>query len=130
MGLPEGSLGTRSPDHAHFSIGHRSLYLLRMDSGDHPDDHLHFAGSLHPPAHSFQPEIGQPKNRESAFGQSCFQEDIPPGAVFSFFLYSVPFLRQNMGWGRIITVGQVLGIIGLVAASGVSLLGIRIAEKK
>ncbi|MDA8027577.1 MAG: HAD-IC family P-type ATPase [Nitrospiraceae bacterium] len=49
---------------------------------------------------------------------------------FLLLLYSVPFLRQNLGWGRIATAGQVLGVIGLVATLGISLLGIRFAEKK
>lgn len=49
---------------------------------------------------------------------------------FLLLLYTVPFLRQNLGWGRIATAGQVLGIVSLVATSGISLLGIRIAEKK
>ncbi len=49
---------------------------------------------------------------------------------FLLLLYAIPFLRQNLGWGRIATVGQLLGIVGLVATAGISLLGIRVAEKK
>ncbi len=50
--------------------------------------------------------------------------------VFLLLLYEIPFLRRSLGWGRIATFGQFMGIVGLVAATGIALLGIRKVENR
>jgi len=49
--------------------------------------------------------------------------------IFLLFLYMVPFLRKNLGWGRIDTVAQMEWLVGLVAITGLSLMVIKKAEK-